>query len=34
MPRVDVQCGNAVLAMATIPLLQDWAEFASLPTDW
>ena len=30
----DVQHGNAVLVMATIPSLQDWAEFASLHMDW
>ena len=31
---IDVQHGNAASVMATIPLLQDSAEFASLPTDW
>ena len=31
---LDVQRGNAVSVMATIPSSQDWAEFASLPTDW
>jgi len=31
---MPVQHGNAVLVMATIPLSQDWAEFASLPKDW
>jgi len=31
---LDVQCGNVVSVMATIPSSQDWAEFASLPTDW
>ena len=30
---VNVQCGNAASAIATIPSLQDWVEFASLPTE-
>ena len=29
---IDVQCGNAASVMATIPSIQDWAEFAFLPT--